>query len=141
RPIFEDVTVKMGLNGVHGSGYATSAAFGDYDNDGQLDLYVCYYCDWSRERDRPCHDSAGRKEYCTPELYEPETHRIYHNEGSRFTDVSEKAGITHSKGRGLSVAFLDYNGDGRQDIFVANDLTPNMLWRNNGGGTLTDVAL
>src|SRR5205085_7519282 len=68
RPIFEDVTVKMGLNGVHGSGYATSAAFGDYDNDGRLDLYVCYYCDWSRERDRPCHDSAGRKEYCTPEL-------------------------------------------------------------------------
>ena len=141
KPVFEDFTVKVGLDRIHGSGYATSAAFGDYDNDGRLDLYVCYYARWTWEADKPCRDSAGRPEYCTPELYEPETHRLYRNDGSRFTDISAKAGITNVSGRGLSVAFVDYNEDGKQDIFVANDLTPNILWRNNGNGTFTDAAL
>jgi hypothetical protein len=140
-PIFKDVTHKMGLDRVHSTGYATSAAFGDYNNDGRLDLYVCYYTSWTWERDRPCRDSDNRLEYCTPELYEPDTHRLYRNDGDRFTDVSEQTGIAKAKGRGLSVVFVDYDGDGKQDIFVADDLTPNILWRNNGDGTFTNVAL
>src|SRR5206468_6067287 len=93
-PLFRDVTSEMGLDRVHGTGYATSAAFGDYDNDGRLDLYVCYYADWTWGRDKTCRDASDRREYCTPEIYEPETDRLYHNDGARFTDVSEKAGIT-----------------------------------------------
>jgi hypothetical protein len=130
----------MGLDKVHSTGYATSAAFGDYDNDGRLDLYVCYYAPWTWAKDAPCQDAKQRREYCSPELYDAETHQLFHNEGSRFVDVSVKAGITKAKGHGLAVAFVDYNDDGRQDIFVANDLQPNMLWRNNGDGTFTNVA-
>lgn len=140
-PLFADVTRKMGLDRLHSTGYATSAAFGDYDNDGLLDLYVCYYCSWTWKKDVACHDSQGRRDYCTPEMYDPDTHRLYHNEGHRFVDVSEKAGITKARGRGLAVAFIDYDYDGDQDIFVANDLNPNMLWRNNGNGTFTEVGL
>jgi hypothetical protein len=140
-PLFADVTRKMGLDKLHSTGYATSAAFGDYDNDGLLDLYVCYYCSWTWKKDVACHDSQGRRDYCTPEMYDPDTHRLYHNEGYRFVDVSEKAGITKARGRGLAVAFIDYDDDGDQDIYVANDLTPNMLWRNNGNGTFAEVGL
>ncbi len=137
---FKDVTAASGLADIHSTGYATSAAFGDYDNDGRLDLYVCYYCPWKWSNDRPCHDSQGNPDYCSPEVYDPDVHRLYHNEGSKFKDVSESAGIAAARGRGLAVAFLDYDGDGRQDIFVANDLTPNMLWKNKGGGKFTNVA-
>jgi enediyne biosynthesis protein E4 len=137
---FTDVTHKMGLDHVHSTGYATSAAFGDYDNDGRLDLYVCYYCPWTWAIDRPCHDARGRQDYCPPDVYGVETHQLFHNDGNCFTDVSEKAGITKVRGRGLAVAFLDYDGDGKQDIFVANDLTSNMLWHNNGNGTFTNKA-
>ncbi len=135
---FTDVTAKMGLSQV--TGYCTSAAFGDYDNDGKLDLYICRYSPWTWKNNIPCKDTIGI-EYCTPEVYDPETHFLFHNEGSRFSDVSEKSGIRKSKGRGLSVGFVDYDNDGKQDIFVANDITPNMLWHNNGDGTFTNVAV
>lgn len=137
---FTDVTAKMGLDTTHGTGYATSAAFGDYDNDGKLDLYVCYYSDWNWKQDKPCLNAKKERDYCSPDLYPPVTHRLYHNDGDHFTDVSEKAGITRAKGRGLAVAFVDVNNDGKPDIFVANDITPNMLWRNNGNGTFTEIA-
>jgi hypothetical protein len=138
---FRDVTAAVGLDRRHSTGYATSAAFGDYDNDGRLDLYVCYYCPWTWKINKPCFNAEKQPDYCTPELYDPDVHQLFRNEnGTRFVDVSAKAGITKTRGRGLAVAFLDYNDDGRQDIFVANDITPNMLWRNNGDGTFKDVA-
>lgn len=138
---FEDVTRKMNLDAVHGTGYATSAAWGDYDNDGRLDLYVCYYAKWSHANDKQCRDPATKLlDYCHPQLYEGMTHRLYHNQGTRFVDATVQAGIAKSKGRGLAVAWTDYNDDGHADIFVANDVTPSMLWRNNGNGTFTEVA-
>lgn len=140
---FADVTKVANLSPVHGAGYATSAAWGDYDNDGRLDLYVCYYSKWTPATNKECRVAGPDSEldYCSPLIYQPETHRLYHNEGGKFRDVSEKAGISKSQGRGLAVAFLDADSDGRQDIFVANDLTPNMLWHNNGNGTFFDVAV
>lgn len=135
---FTETTHTMGLDNIQG--YATSAAFGDYDNDGKLDLYVCYYIPWTWKTNLPC-KFAEELDYCSPEVYEPVTHHLYHNEGNRFVDVSANAGITKARGRGLSVAFIDYDGDGKQDIFVANDLTPNMLWHNNGDGTFTNTAV
>ena len=135
---FTDVTVKMGLDKLHSTGYATSAAFGDYDNDGKLDLYVCYYCPWTPKNNIQCNDSQKRVEYCAPEVYPMDTHVLYHNEGTRFVDVSERAGINRVKGRGLAVTFLDYDEDGKQDIFVANDLSGNMLWHNDGNGKFTE---
>ena len=138
---FEDVTQVMGLGKRHGYGYATSAAWGDYDNDGRLDLYVCFYSVWSQSIDKPCLNEATKQpDYCHPKFYDPVTHCLYHNEGKRFVDVSDKSGISKAKGRGLSAAWTDYNNDGRPDIFVANDVTPSMLWKNNGNGTFTNVA-
>lgn len=139
RARFEDVTHAMGLDQIHGTGYATSAAFGDYDNDGRLDLYICYYSPWRPEQDQPCF-VGGERDYCAAESQPPQEHRLYHNEGSRFVDVSAAAGILKAKGRGLAVAFTDADEDGRQDIFVANDVTPNLLWHNNGDGTFTETA-
>jgi hypothetical protein len=138
---FKDVTAAMGMKSAHGKGYSTSATFGDYDSDGRLDLYVCYYAEWTPATDKVCRTQTGVRDYCSPLLYEPETHQLLHNVGNRFVDVSQKSGISKGKGRGLAVAFVDYNNDGRFDIFVANDLNPNMLWRNNGNGTFTDVAV
>jgi hypothetical protein len=138
---FEDVTRAVGLSGVYGTGFATSAAWGDYDNDGRLDLYVCYYANWSHATDKKCTDiTTGLLDYCHPQLYDPVAHRLYHNTPRGFVDVSEKSGISKSKGRGLAVAWTDYDGDGRPDIFVANDVTPNMLWHNNGDGTFSNRA-
>jgi len=132
RPgIFEDVTAKMHLDKLHGAGFATSAAFGDYNNDGKPDLYVCYYSDWVWGKDGGSYSQT---------LHNPETHRLYRNDGAHFTDVSETSGITHAKGRGLAVGFLDFDGDGWQDIFVANDQTPQMLWRNNHHGGFDETA-
>lgn len=136
---WKDVTKAMKLDG--STGYSTSAAWGDYDNDGQLDLYVCNYAKWSWQTDRACRNVKGERDYCAPFIYDPQTHRLYRNRGDRFEDVTHAAGIDRSKGRGLAVAFFDYNDDNRPDIFVANDLTPNMLWRNDGNGKFTDVAV
>jgi hypothetical protein len=137
---FTDVTHRMGLDKPHSTGYATSAAFGDYDNDGRLDLCVCYYAPWTPAGDKPCQSPQGSRDYCSPQIYDPDTPQLWHNDGAHFTDVTHKAGLDAAKGRGLAVAFLDYNGDGRQDILIANDITPNMLWRNNGDGTFTNDA-
>ncbi|HEX8234613.1 MAG TPA: CRTAC1 family protein [Abditibacteriaceae bacterium] len=138
---FQDVTTGMGLNSLPNLNYPTSAAFGDFDNDGRLDLYVCLYTAWSLETNESCRNEQGKLDYCSPLLYEPEPDRLFHNTGKKFVDVSAKAGITKSKGRSLAVSFLDYDNDKRQDIFVANDLSANLLWRNNGNGTFTEKAI
>jgi enediyne biosynthesis protein E4 len=140
-PRFEDVSEGAGLAKTHSTGYATSAAFGDYNNDGRLDLYVCYYCPWSWQNQKVCIGPNYVRDYCFPQEYPPDIHRLYRNNGNgKFTDVSEASGITKAKARGLAVAWTDYDGDGRQDIFVASDQSPNLLWHNNGDGTFTEKA-
>lgn len=144
---FEDVTHGQGLDkpstqpSPNDNLWATSSAWGDYDNDGRLDLYVCYYAKWSPALDKPCRDATtGLLDYCEPKMYPPVTHRLYHNTGHAFEDVSAKSGINKGTGRGLAVTFVDFNEDGKQDIFVANDGVPILLWKNNGDGTFKDVA-
>jgi hypothetical protein len=140
---FQDVTVRAGLADLnHGPRWCTSAAFGDYNNDGKLDLYVCRYAIWSPQTDRACKDPQGHASYCSPDIYPPEEHALYRNNGDgTFTDVSKQAGITKHRGHGLAVAWIDYDGDGYEDIFVANDLSPYMLWHNNRDGTFTEVGV
>lgn len=138
---FEDVSEKVGLAKTHSTGFATSAAFGDIDNDGRLDLYICYYSPWTPETDKPCKNAQGNRDYCTPEIYEADTHRLFRNTPKGFVDITKASGIEANKGRGLAVAFVDYDQDGKQDIFVANDLSPSFLWHNNGGLKFTDKAV
>jgi len=133
---FTDVTAKAG---VAGGGWSVSAGFLDFDNDGRLDLFVTRYLDWSIEASKTC--GAERPTYCPPEEFPAVSNILYHNRGDgTFEDVSASSGIAAKKGHGLGVAFADYDGDGYTDIFVANDVTNQFLFHNNGNGTFTETA-
>jgi len=136
---FEDVTVKAGIQSGR---WAVAAGWFDYDNDGKLDLMVVHYSDTPLQ-DRFCGDrSKGVRIYCHPKYFEPLPATLYHNRGDgTFEDVSKKSGIAASAGRGMSVAFADYDGDGFMDAFVTNDNMPNFLFHNRGDGTFEEVAL
>jgi enediyne biosynthesis protein E4 len=133
---FTDVTAKAG---VAGGGWSVSAGFLDFDNDGKLDLFVTRYLDWSIEGSKTC--GADRPTYCAPGEFHAVSNILYHNRGDgTFEDVSVSSGIAAKKGHGLGVAFADYDGDGYADIFVANDVTNQFLFHNNGNGTFTETA-
>lgn len=137
---FADVTAKVGLNAP--PQFSTSAVWFDYDKDGKLDLYVCNYVNWTIEKDQNCSLDGTNKSYCTPEKYEGQQSRLYHNTGGKFVDVTEKAGLVETPlGKSLGATILDYNKDGWPDLFVANDTQPNRLYKNNGNGTFTDEAI
>jgi hypothetical protein len=128
--------------GVSDDLWSTSAAFLDYDRDGDLDLFVANYLDVTLANNKTCYDALGARDYCSPRAYRPVPDRLYRNEGnSRFTDVTEAAGIARADGAGLGVATGDYNSDGWLDIYVANDATPNQLWINQHDGTFKDEGL
>jgi hypothetical protein len=136
---FADVT---GRAGVADTGFSTSALWFDYDNDGKLDLFVAHYVDWSIEKDLFCTLDGKRKSYCTPESYKGQSPTLYHNRGDGiFEDVTRRAGLYDPASKGLGVAMLDFDGDGRMDLFVANDTQPNRLYRNKGDGTFADAAV
>jgi len=123
-------------------GWSTSAAFVDYDRDGNLDLFVANYVDFTLAGNKLCNDSVGARDYCGPRAFRPVPSRLFRNDGNgRFTDVTERAGITKAYGAGLGVAIGDYNGDGWIDLYVANDGTPNQLWINHHDGTFVDEGL
>jgi enediyne biosynthesis protein E4 len=134
---FTDVTERAGVNNKL---WGTSAAFFDYDNDGYLDLYVCNYLTYD-EKNLPCTFYDG-KPYCLIQNFKGAASKLFHNNrDGTFTDVSEKAKIANSRGKGLGVVALDYDNDGRMDIFQANDATANFLFHNDGDGTFSEVAL
>jgi hypothetical protein len=137
---FTDVTSRAG---VAAGGWSASAGFFDYDNDGKLDLFVARYVVWGFQNNRYCGEQKpGYRSYCHPDNYDPTTNVLYHNNGDgTFSDVSEKAGIGKSPGKGLGVSFADYDGDGFVDVYVANDSVQSFLFHNNGDGTFTEVGL
>lgn len=137
---FADVTAKMGVAGA-ATDFSTCAAWLDYDKDGRLDLFVGNYVDWSIEKDVHCALDGTNKSYCTPEAYKGQSARLYRNTGNKFEDVTEKAGIADPTSKSLGVATFDYDRDGWMDIFVANDTQPNKLYKNNGNGAFTEVAV
>jgi hypothetical protein len=135
---FTDVTAKAG---VAAGGWSVSAGFLDYDNDGKLDLFVARYLDWSVETSKTCGTPANPM-YCPPSEFASVSNILFHNRGDgTFEDVSVASGIAAKKGHGLGVAFADYDGDGFTDIFVANDVTDQFLFHNNGNGTFTETGL
>ncbi len=140
RPGFTDVTAEAGVGD---PGWSASAAFLDFDADGLQDLFVTNYVRWSIDTDIPCYDRTGRRDYCQPATYNsPAPDRLYRSAGGgRFEDVTESAGISRAYGNGLGVVSGDFNRDGRQDIYVANDGTPNQLWVSDGRGGFSDQAL
>jgi len=141
---FTDVTEKAGVSGhVAGLGkaWAVTAGWIDYDNDGRLDLLVVNYLNYNMKTAVLCHD-RGYPAYCSPDDFQGTPNILYHNNGDgTFTDVSTESYMSKYVGKGMGVAFADYDNDGFTDIFVSNDTFPNFLLHNNGDGTFTDVAL
>jgi len=141
---FTDVTAKAGLTGAELNGkkmWSVGAGWFDYNNDGNLDLFVVNYCVWEVNKDPYCHVKSGVRGYCHPKLYAPLHDTLYRNNGDgTFTDVSKETGISSHMGKGMSVSFADYDGDGFLDAFVANDTTPGFLFHNLGGKKFEEVG-
>lgn len=139
RGRFLDVTSQAG---VADGGFSTSALWFDYDNDGKVDLFVTHYVEWSIETDLYCTLDGKNKSYCTPESYKGQSPSLFRNRGNGpFENVTKQAGLFDTSSKGLGVAMLDFDGDSRMDLFVANDTEPNRLYRNKGNGTFEDVAV
>ncbi len=122
--------------------WSTSAGFADYDGDGFLDLYVANYVDFRLEDNLYCGENRpGYRTVCHPRNYESQPDRLFRNRGDgTFEDVSRSAGVIDRTGKGLGVVWGDYDDDGDEDLYVANDDTPNFLWRNRGDGTFEEVG-
>lgn len=141
---FTDVTAKTGLAGAEMNGkkmWSVGAGWFDYNNDGKLDLFVVNYCVWEVNKDPFCHVKSGVRGYCHPKVYASLHNSLYRNNGDgTFTDVSKETGISPRMGKGMSVSFADYDGDGFLDAFVANDTTPGFLFHNLGGKRFEEVG-
>ena len=137
---FTDVITR---SGIRSGEWSVAGGWFDYDNDGWLDLFVVNYLDWSPADDRYCGDPAARiRTYCHPRFYKGTANRLYRNQrDGTFEDVSVRSGIAAHIGKGMSVAFADYDRDGWLDVFVTNDRVPNFLFRNRGDGTFEERGL
>ena len=141
---FTDITAHAGVEGVDpklGKLFSVGAGWLDYNNDGLLDLFVVNYVRWSLDHEPPC-STNNLRAYCSPDNFEGLASTLYRNNGDgTFTDVSQSSGIGRVVGKGMGVAFADYDGDGWTDIFVANDTFRNLLFHNNRDGTFTEAGI
>jgi hypothetical protein len=141
---FTDVTAKAGVG--NPGRWGTSTAFGDYDNDGNLDLYVANYVDIDLDHlpefgKGPFCQYRGIPVSCGPRGLKGSRDRLYHNNGDgTFTDVTEKLNIDPDGNYGLGVLWLDYDKDGCLDLYVADDSSPSMLYHNDCKGGFAEVG-
>ncbi len=137
---FADVTVETGVGDM---GWGTGASFGDYDRDGDVDLYVANYVDFSLDYESPIPCLwKNVKVYCGPVGLLPAADVFYRNNGDgTFSEWTQQAGLEGEKFYGMSALFGDYDNDGWPDLFVANDSTPNLLFRNLRAGRFAEEAL
>lgn len=146
---FVDATQDAGVAGEEGR-WSTGAGFFDADNDGDLDLFVCNYVQWTKEIDLQLNFTLNGTDraYGPPKQYQGTHSYLYRNEGGgRFTDVSREAGIQvenpatgQPMGKALAATFIDADRDGYLDIFVSNDTVQNFLFRNRGDGTFEELG-
>jgi hypothetical protein len=131
---FENVTPASGLDD---RDWSTSAAWGDFNGDGSLDLYVVHYVNWSFDNDPPC-TAGGRRDVCPPKVFDGLDDRVYFSGGDgTFRNVTATAGLVPG-GKGLGVVSADLDLDHDLDIYVANDTTNNFLYFNDGFGAFTE---
>src|ERR1700751_3076982 len=135
---FTDVTEKAGVGA---PGWASSAVWFDYDNDGLLDLFVGRFGDFSKSKSVSCGE-AGRRRFCLPRMFQPMPSWLFHNNGDgTFTDVSKESGLANGLGKAWGVVATDINNAGRMDLFVANDTVANFLFANRGNGRFEEIGL
>ena len=136
---FVDATAA---SGIADTGWSSSAAFADVDGDGDQDLYVAHYVAYALDEAHLCKGPDGAAEFCEPDSFPAEPHRFWRNRGDgTFEEATAASGLAVDEpGRGLGVVFLDCELDGDQDLFVANDRSPNFLFVNDGRGRFTEQA-
>ena len=134
---FSDISKTAGINN---SEWSCSAIFLDYNQDQYLDIFVTNYLRY--DSSQFCTDRAGRQDYCGPKSYTGISDVLYKNNGNNtFANVSDNSNIAEFIGKGLGVIANDFNSDGLDDIYVANDGEANYLWINQGDGTFLDKAV
>ncbi len=134
---FKDVSAEAGLMDLHG--FWTGIATGDYDRDGNMDIYVCGYVQY---KDDPQQKQRKMDQYgaaipalLNPSVFPPQANLLLHNlGGGKFEEVATQAGVDDPTGRGLGATFTDWNNDGWPDLYVANDVSDNTLFLNLGNG-------
>jgi hypothetical protein len=135
---FANVTAQAGITSAM---WGISAGWLDYDNDGRLDLFISNYVAWDPATEPAC-GSPEHRFYCHPNVYRGLPNQLYRNNGDgTFTDVSEASGIARHIGKGMGVAFSDFDLDGFTDVFVANDSVRSFLFHNQGDGTFREIGL
>ena len=136
---FTDLTERAGVD--NGSQVGAGACFLDMDKDGDLDLYVANYLEFSYDT-HVTKNTQGVPVYANPRYYQPVHDNLFRNNSDgTFTDVSKESGIADHAGWGMGMVCGDYDNDGDTDIFVANDVAENFLFMNNGSGKFEEVAL
>jgi hypothetical protein len=141
---FSDVTQAAGLAPSSSSprdNWSVAAGWLDYDNDGLLDLFISNYVAWDEASEPVCGPPENRF-YCHPNAYRGLPNQLFHNEGGGvFKDVSLSSGIARHIGKGMGLAFADFDQDGFTDIYVANDSMRSFLFRNQCDGTFREIGL
>lgn len=140
---FENITDS---SGVGDESWSSNCAFADFDLDGDVDLYVANYVQFSmaeipRRGEADVCRYMGMDVFCGPRGLTGAPDRLYRNDGGVFVDVSESAGLSSSGANGFGVVFSDLDGDGWPDIYVANDMMPNFLYRNDRDGSFSEIGL
>jgi hypothetical protein len=139
---FSDVTARAGI-AASPPVWSTSAAWLDYDGDGWLDLWVVNYVDFTYDKNPYCGErTPGRRGYCHPDHYKGVPSLLYrNNRDGTFTEVGKRAGLLLEDAKGLGIVAGDYDGDGKIDVYIANDSVRNFLFHNRGDGTFDEIGL
>lgn len=139
---FADVTAVSGLGSKPPGTLSVQGAWVDYNHDGHLDLVLSNYTVWTPETDQRCVRADGVDYYCHPKTYPSVPHRLYRSNGDgTFADVTEASGLGAVRGKGMGIGIADVNGDGWEDIFIANDTEPNFLFVNQKNGKFVEQGL
>lgn len=135
---FHEIASRSGLID---SRWNTNGAWGDFNNDGNLDLYICRYADWSFENNPACVTPSGQRDVCGPRDFKALDDSLYLSDGTgKFVDATADWNLV-SGGRGLGVLAADLDLDGDTDLYVANDEQPNFLFRNEDSNTLKEMGI